>query len=68
MRVWVERVQAVTPGLGFHISWPALWMDLARGATLAHVWALPPAEVLALLQGKLRKEQVGVRKYGCMCV
>ena len=33
-QVWVERVDAVLPGSGFHAFWHAIWMELAAGVSL----------------------------------
>ena len=30
-KLWVERVNAVIPDLGFHVRWHGLWMEVAEG-------------------------------------
>ena len=30
-KLWVERINAVIPDLGFHVRWHGLWMEVAEG-------------------------------------
>ena len=30
-RIWVDRINAVIPDLGFHVHWHGLWMEAAEG-------------------------------------
>uniref|UniRef100_A0A7S0RET0 PI3K/PI4K catalytic domain-containing protein n=1 Tax=Chlamydomonas leiostraca TaxID=1034604 RepID=A0A7S0RET0_9CHLO len=63
-KVWVERVDAVIPELGYHIRWHGLWMELIKGVSLENFLhkgepvRLPPPEVLDVLHNKLNKTQV----------
>lgn len=34
VQVWSEKVNAVVPGLGFHVSWDGLWMQRAEGVSM----------------------------------
>lgn len=36
-KVWVEPVNGILPGKGFHIKWLGLWTDLAEGASLQNI-------------------------------
>ena len=62
--MWVEKVNAVIPGLGFHVRWFGLWMELADGISMENFLRkgmpsdVPPAVVLDFLHNKLNKTQV----------
>lgn len=36
-KVWVEPVNGVIPGNGYHIQWLGLWMEQAEGISLENV-------------------------------
>ncbi|KAL6755005.1 hypothetical protein V8C86DRAFT_2686314 [Haematococcus lacustris] len=62
--VWVDRIEAVVPGIGFHIRWYGLWMELIPGISLENFLhkgdpkRLPPEQVLDIMHHKLNKSQV----------
>ena len=31
MQVWLDKVEAVVPGVGYHIHWYGLWQELVDG-------------------------------------
>lgn len=63
-RLWVEKVNAVVPGIGFHIRWYGLWMEVAEGVSMENFLhrgspsRFPPPAILDLLQNKLNRTQV----------
>ena len=63
-RVWVDRVDGVMPGLGYHIRWHGLWMEYVHGVSLENILnkgspsRLPPSVILNLMHNKLNKTQV----------
>ncbi len=48
-RVWVAPVNAVIPGLGFHIYWHAVWMERAPGVSVQSIVTNPEPEVARVL-------------------
>ena len=33
-KLWVEKINAVIPGIGFHVRWHGLWMEVAEGVSM----------------------------------
>ena len=33
-KLWVEKINAVIPGVGFHVRWHGLWMEVAEGVSM----------------------------------
>ena len=62
--MWVEKVNAVIPGIGFHVRWFGLWMELADGISLENFLQkgvpskVPIADVMDYLHNKLNRTQV----------
>jgi hypothetical protein len=58
--VWVAKLSAVVPRIGYHIRWHVLWMEEAPGITLhgLHMSRNLPL-TLDLLQAKINRSQVG---------
>ncbi|MEW5307325.1 MAG: hypothetical protein WDW36_009731 [Sanguina aurantia] len=62
-KVWVERVNGVIPGIGYHVRWLAVWMEQAGGISLENIVRLGdpmmhPNDLLAILHTSLNKTQV----------
>ena len=63
-KLWVEKINAVIPGLGFNVRWHGLWMEVATGVSMENFLhkgepsRFPPAVILDLLHNKLNKTQV----------
>ena len=62
--MWVEKVNAVIPGIGYHVRWFGLWMELADGISLENFFhkgspsLVPPYVVWDYLHNKLNKSQI----------
>ncbi|KAG1662705.1 hypothetical protein FOA52_014570 [Chlamydomonas sp. UWO 241] len=63
-RLWVEKVNAPVPGLGFHIRWHGLWMEVADGISMENLLnkgtptRVPEDAMLDLFHSRLNKTQV----------
>eukprot|EP00798_Chlamydomonas_sp_ICE-L_P012581 gene12581-15805_t len=63
-RVWVGKVNAVIPELGYHVRWYGLWSEYADGVSLENFLhkgpprPFPPNVILDVLMHKLNKTQV----------
>eukprot|EP00195_Chlamydomonas_chlamydogama_P015552 CAMPEP_0202899652 /NCGR_PEP_ID=MMETSP1392-20130828/7827_1 /ASSEMBLY_ACC=CAM_ASM_000868 /TAXON_ID=225041 /ORGANISM="Chlamydomonas chlamydogama, Strain SAG 11-48b" /LENGTH=462 /DNA_ID=CAMNT_0049585895 /DNA_START=182 /DNA_END=1570 /DNA_ORIENTATION=- len=62
-KVWVEHVNGVIPGVGYHIRWLGIWMEQAEGISLENLVRLGtpmmhPNELLNILHNKMNKSQV----------
>eukprot|EP00798_Chlamydomonas_sp_ICE-L_P022695 gene22695-29850_t len=58
-KMWVAKVSAVIPGLGYHIRWHAVWMEEARGITLAAIYEARAGNLMVnILKDKLNGTQV----------
>ena len=59
-RIWVDRINAVIPDLGFHVNWHGLWMEEAEGISFDSLLyaRVPKPVVLDLLHNKLNGTQV----------
>lgn len=65
-RIWVDRVNAPVPGIGYHVRWHGLWMELADGVSMENVLnkgrpsPLQPEVLLDIMHNKLNKTQVRI--------
>ena len=63
-KVWVEKVNAVIPGLGYHVRWFGLWMEVAEGISMENFLqkglpsVVPRASVLDFFHNKLNKTRI----------
>jgi len=62
-KVWVEEVNGVIPGVGYHIRWLALWMEQAEGISLENLVRLGdpmmhPNEFLEIMHDRLNKTRI----------
>eukprot|EP00798_Chlamydomonas_sp_ICE-L_P018469 gene18469-24960_t len=63
-KIWVDRVDAIVPGMGYHIRWHGLWAEFADGVSMENFLnrgtpkRFPPPVILDLLTKKLNKTQV----------
>lgn len=62
--VWVDKVNAPVPDIGFHIRWHGLWMEVADGVSMENFLhrgepsRFPHSHVLDIFHNKLNKTQV----------
>eukprot|EP00955_Chlamydomonas_euryale_P026502 279676-Chlamydomonas_euryale.AAC.1 len=49
-KVWVEEVNGVIPGVGYHIRWLALWMEQAEGISLENLVGGPLQSFVCISQ------------------
>lgn len=63
-RLWVDKVDAVVPNVGYHIRWYGIWMEIAEGISLENFLhkgkpaRLGKKAVLDIMQNKLNTKQV----------
>lgn len=63
-KLWVGRVNAIIPGLGYHVRWYGLFMQVAEGISMEGFLhrgtpsRFPPSAILDVLQNKLNKTRV----------
>jgi hypothetical protein len=66
-KLWIDKVDAVMPDVGYHIRWYAVWMEVAEGISLENLlrMALPTPSIEAermedMFNDKLNKTQVSI--------
>lgn len=37
VQVWVDKVNAIIPDLGYHVAWDGLWMERAHGVSMHQI-------------------------------